>query len=325
MKILITGSLNAKPPDRTMDREDIRPIQIADNKEIFPIHYFNDWGELGVSSLAWKKDIPNKVYLTTGNDLYKIDFETQYIEEIKIPNLKDIHEIDIIDDILWISNSGKDEVIAYDIKKKQILERISLDKYRSRGQTEKTNDQSDFSEKTDTFHCNQIFKGFDNDLYILVHHITGRQYKKKFAEKLLKNQGDGGVCNLKTGKLIPLRLKGPHNVRKIKNEYWILDSGHFSINIYDKDWDLKTIIAIKGWGRGADYSMEHTLFFAAISATRKRYLKVIPKSRQTPNMIEVFSPENKAKVDEFLVPNVEQINNIYLISDLQSRLLQNFK
>ena len=84
----------------------------------------------------------------------------------------------------------------------------------------------------DKFHCNQIFQGYDDQIYALVHHANGKQLLQKVAKKILKLQGDGGIINLTTGQSFNLKLSAPHNVRKISEDYWIFSSGDSKIKLF---------------------------------------------------------------------------------------------
>jgi hypothetical protein len=320
--ILVLGSLNAKAEDRYMKRSAIRPVQVIIENKIYPVAFFDSWGEFGVSSMAWRKQPPWTLFVSTGSDLIKLDTQTGQSHKFDIPMLKDIHEITIINNTLWLANTGLDEVIAFDIPNEQVIERRSLDKYRTMIESDihkngMANSDNGKLEIVDKFHCNQIFEGFDKNLYCLVHHVSGIQKIRRFTSKVvrtIKSQGDGGVINLSADKSKLLNLMAPHHVRKVQGFYWLFDSGNNSLNIYDRDWKIMKKIPTQGFGRGADISQHMDMFYAGISETRKRYLRVIPGAKQIPNMIQVFSIKKQRPIGEILLSDIEQVNNTYLIS-----------
>jgi hypothetical protein len=150
-------------------------------------------------------------------------------------------------------------------------------------------------------------------LYALVHHVTGKQLIRRIAEKFIKSQGNGGVINLSTGRVVPLRLRAPHSVRKVRGDYWLCDSGNATVNVYSPEWELKETIRAKGWGRGADTSEALGTFYLGISATRRRYLNVVSSGRKVPNMVQVLSVADGSPVGEVEFSAIEQINNVYTI------------
>ena len=324
--LLILGSLNAKPADRKLKRSEIIPCQLLKKGDLVPVSFFNDWGDLGISSLTYNLQDPIVLYLSTGNDLYRIDLQKKTIEEISITGLRDIHEISSIENNIWISNTGHDELIVFDIHKKQVSKRINLNVYRSKIKINEEGDETftDEHKQTDKFHCNQVFPGHDGDIYGLVHHVTGKQFIRRVAHKLIKSQGNGGVINITKGYPVPLKLSGPHSLRKIGSYYWVCDSGNAQTNVYDNKWNLMSVVKNKGWGRGADFSEQRGVLFLGISATRKRYLEMLKGVAQSNmNMIEIVSIDNKNTIDSIPIPSgIEQINNIYIVSNqVADRLL----
>jgi hypothetical protein len=77
-------------------------------------------------------------------------------------------------DTLWIANTQRDEIVASDIVRELVSEHVSLSAYDSAPKVtsyavEEDDDEPklvvDELEVVDEFHCNQIFEGFDRDLY----------------------------------------------------------------------------------------------------------------------------------------------------------------
>jgi hypothetical protein len=314
--ILTTGALNAKEADRSLTRNEVKSVQIHQGSVSQEVPFFNTWGELGVSSFAFHPDKEHFVYGTIGSDFFEVDLNSKKVIYFELENLIDVHEITLIDRDIWLSNTGRDEVVCFNLDEKVVSKRFFLNQFRS----DLKRNQDKGSLKQDKFHCNQIFKGGDGDLYCLVHHTTGIQLMKKVASKLLKTQGNGGVINLTSNKVHALNLKAPHSVRIVNDEYWVFSSGHSTINIYDFSWNKKKVMETSGWGRGAAVSKDNQFFFAGISETRKRYTNIFGKT--TPNKIEIFDTKTYKSIDEVILKDIEQVNNVYLIDKIRYDLLQ---
>ena len=320
--IMVIGSLNANPADREMTRGDLRSVQlIGPDKQFLPISYFQSWGELGMSSMAVDPANRMKLYFATSSDIYLFDLESGTQNNLHIDGLNDIHEISAIGENLWITNTKHDEIVSVNIQSNTVQRRVNLADY-SCSPSESGEDPEN-AEWVDKFHVNLVFQGFDGDLYVLVHHTSGRQIINRISKKLLKRQGNGGVVNIDTNTRIPLNFKAPHSVRLVNGEYWVFDSGHFELKVFDKSWKLKESIDTKGFGRGGEYSPSSGIYYAGVSATRKRYLGLFPGGDTVPNMIQVIDTSEYKIVDTVPVPGIEQINNVYCIDqDVADRLLQ---
>ena len=176
--VLMLGSLNAHIADRTLKKSDLISAQLFENDSVTPLHYFNGWGDSGLSSMDWIPEQPNIIYITTGSDLIKLDLVKKNKEELPIDKVKDIHEIKFVGRTLWLSNTGYDEAVAYDIDKKVVIERITLSQFRANSVQLKENVVT-----VDKFHCNQIFQGYDDQIYALVHHANGKQLLQDSVKK----------------------------------------------------------------------------------------------------------------------------------------------
>jgi hypothetical protein len=228
--------------------------------------------------------------------------------------------LEIIGDALWIPNTYYDEIIVYDLKSETLVKRLKLDfKKKVEELDENEVDDEDMIRKN-KFHCNQVFESFDGEKMALVHHTNGKQMLKVVAQKLLKAHGDGGVLNLKTGETKNLELKAPHSVRKVNGLYWVFDSGCNKLNMYDKTWTLVKNVRLKGWGRGGVFSDSSQIYFCGISKKRRRYLSLNGESAGE-NMIQGVSTDGET-LFEIEVPDVDQLNNLYLIENNQVSLLK---
>lgn len=300
-EIICLGSLNAKVEDRYLNRQDIVPMQYITNKEVHGIRSMTRLGELGLSSLA---SANGKILLSTGNELYLLRGNKFIFEKIEIPNIKDIHEMTVINDQVWIANTGYDQVICFDIHSEKEIERISL----------KTNNMETNEE---VYHCNQCLSDGNGNILAVVHHVNGRQLRITLADRIsdkLKNQGNGGVVNVRTREILTNDLKGPHSARRLPDGSFIVcDSGRFRMVHYSKEWKYIRTIDTEGWARGVALGSEY--LFVGVSETRKRYLNILPQKNKVPNMILVYDIESLDFVDRILIKNVEQINNIYTVND----------
>jgi hypothetical protein len=311
------GSLNAKAADRYLDRKAVKPVTAIVEGEMLSVPLFDTWGELGMSSIAWHPENKDIFYASTGADLVKVDMKSGAHTVFPIPKLQDIHEMTVVGKTLWLANTAHDETISFDIAEEREIARISLDHYRVKINQEDAKEEENVElEIVDKFHCNQAFLGLDGEIYGLVHHVTGKQTIRKFKDKVvrkIKNHGDGGILGLTCQSSIPLNLKAPHHVRVVAGHYWIFDSGNNTINVYNPKWKLRKKIPTKGFGRGADSSCRLGFFYGGISETRKRYLPMIPRSKQIPNMVQVISIKKRKVLGEIVIPAIEQVNNVYLV------------
>jgi len=318
--VMITGSLNCNKDDRYLSRKDIHPVQLLIDNKVIPVPFFDSWGEYGASSFAWDKDKNDYIYFTTGETPYKIDLLTKQYKSMNIDRLKDVHEIEIINGKLWLSNTGNDEAIAIDISKETVSKRVSLKMLKENNEININVNTKPELNKVEKFHCNQITTGYSGELWALVHHTSGEQIIRKVANKLIKNQGNGGVIDLNTGNFIDLKLKSPHSIRKIKSNYWVFDSGNSKAHIYSPSWELIKKVDTAGFARGADIS-KNGVVCAGISETRKRYLNIIKGGKKVPNMLQFFSGLTADVIDEVEIPDIEQINNVYVIDRQMSEQL----
>ena len=321
--LLVLGSLNAHPKDRKIDRSDVRPVQaIFPEEGICPVPFFDSWGEFGASSFAWHPEQPETVYFVTdsginrANELLEINLRERRVKELRAPGLLDVHEMTMIGDTLWISNTALDEVVAFDLPSKRVSRRVGLS---VRGTTPKitthiTEPRGGSPEVVDRFHCNQVFEGFDGDLYGLVHYAVGKQLVRRATQKVVKRRGNGGIINLTTGKVTPLGLKQPHSVRKVRGQYWVLNSGRSEIHVYDTGWVLQNTFASRGWCRGAATSDTLGMFYAGISEIRKRYLDLVPVDQWSPNMLQPIFVDTGNPAGEILLSDLEQVNEVYVVS-----------
>lgn len=151
--LLILGSQNSKEADQELTRDQIYPVQILDrNGVIKPVKFFQDWGEVGVSSIAWHPNIENYLFVSINTEIRKVNVNTGHYTSMNIPKIADLHDINFLEDTLWISNTEFDEAIEYDVRSDKVVQRISLSEYRTDAEVEQS------EEIKDQFHCNQILE-----------------------------------------------------------------------------------------------------------------------------------------------------------------------
>ena len=255
--IIVLGSINANKDDRFMPKEELQTFQILFNENSLSIGFFKQFTDVGISSLDFFNE--EIMYFATPEEVFELDIKSKNLQKCNIDcNLKDIHEMKIIENKLWISNTGHNQAISYDLitNKTETFDLINLINKKT---------------TTDTFHCNQVFRGYDNDLYVLVHHLKGKQLIHRIASKLIKKHGDGGVINITNEKFYNLSLNAPHSVRKLNDEYWVCDSKNNRLCVYDSSWNFITYIDHTGWGRGAFFNGKDLFYVGVFSASRKRY------------------------------------------------------
>ncbi len=316
--LLILGSQNSKEADQELSRDQIFPVQILHiDGSISPINFFQSWGEVGVSSIAWHHSMKEHLFVSINDEIRKLDINSGNYSVLSISDVADIHDINFLGDTLWISNTEYDEAIEYNVHLDKVVQRISLSEYRTEAKNE-----TDEKVK-DQFHCNQVFRDYNGDLCVLIHNITGWQYFRIVLEMLIRRQGEGGVINLDKKKVVQLKLQSPHSVRKINNEYWIQDSSDQTTKIYDRDWKLTGSINTGGFGRGVDFSEDVGVAYIGISATRKRYLRVIPAGGKHDNRVMVVDIKTHKELDVISIPNIEQVDNVYVLDEKMKTLFEN--
>ncbi len=158
------------------------------------------------------------------------------------------------------------------------------------------------------------------NLLALTHHVDGRQVRRRNSFfQWIKGQGNGGVIDFNNKISQELQLSSPHSVRLINGKYYICDSAILCVKIFDKNWRYEKSISTNGYPRGMDYCPQKSLLFVGNSTIRKRYRHLL--KRNTFNNVEIFNLDNHQSISQVKIDGLEQINNVYLMDEYQSRLL----
>jgi hypothetical protein len=321
--LVVVGALATKAADRKLERHEINPVQVFTCDGFEPVRVL-DRGEFGLSSLVIRPDA-GLVYGSSGNDLFRLDLDHGTVTDLGL-DLEDSHEITEIEGSLWIANTGRDEAVAFYLESETVVRRVPVRSERGRVPVS-ASPAPGAGESVHKFHANQITRALDGKLYVLVHHVDGKQIVKYVAQRLVKMQGNGGVIELETGRPVALSLSGPHSIEIVgPDEQWICDSRAGMLRVYDREWREHAQIPCAGWGRGVSVSRrqgQSARVYVGISSIRKRYLQVIPTSQHSPNMVQAFDVAGRKLIGETLVPHLETINNVYTVSrETAERLLR---
>jgi hypothetical protein len=317
--IIVVAGLATKVADRSLERHQVRPVQVVTADGVEPVRAL-DYGAIGMSSLVIRPD-DGVAFASSGDDFFRIDLATGARIDLDVPDLKDSHEITQIDGMLWIANTGRDEAVAFDPATERVTQRVPVHSINAKGASGAPLPPG-AGETVDKYHGNQVVRCLDDKLYVLVHHVDGKQIVKYVAQRLVKMQGNGGVIELATGRPVALSLSGPHSVETVgPDEQWICDSRAGVLRVFDRDWLEHAKIPCAGWGRGMSVSPRTGRVYVGISAIRQRYLQVIPTSQHSQNMIQAFDVAGRKLIGETVIPHVESINNVYLVSRDTAELL----
>lgn len=341
MSIVVTGSLAAKVADRTHARDEIRPVQVVDSDGLHRIARLDHLGEHGVGALLLD-EVAGRALLSDGARLWRLDLGSGDLSRLPVAGLEDVHEIERSSSGYLVANTGKDEIVRLDHQYLEV-ERVDLGLLRTGvapdggisevGADDSTEVGSDLARPgvgggdrvrgqghlplgaVDRFHANQAIENADGRVWVLVHHVAGYQLMRKVATKVLKVQGDGGLVSLRDGRRLELKLTAPHSLTRVGDRWWVFDSGRSEVRIYTDDFVLDLTVQTSGWGRGCAVDEESGRVYAGMSPIRRRYLGVVPgRHVDTSCEVEVFDLSDASKLGSIVVPDMEQINNVYLVS-----------
>ena len=313
--MIVVGALAAAPQDRAIDRAAVVPVQVVTAAGMQPVPFFRDIGELGVSAFAFRHPddgpaLPSLCF-STGDDLHEIDLSRGVVNVQSVEGLRDVHEMTWDREVLCIASTGSDEIVRYDPAAGRVIDRESLDRFRRRSGGYRAGGAAMAS---DRFHANQAFTGLDGQRWVLVHHVNGWQLLERVAERTVKVHGNGGVLNLASSVAVPLGLFAPHSVRLVDDQYCVFDSGRSLGHTYDHDWNRIATFPTLGWGRGAALDLTGQLLFAGMSPIRRRYRLRAPERSVPTCTLERFSVTDWSPSGACEIPDMEQINNVYVVA-----------
>jgi hypothetical protein len=308
--LVVTGSLSAKVADRRLDRAQIHPVHVVDRGGVHHAPAFDDIGAQGVGALVLAGD-GTAALVAEGERLLRVDLTTGARSVLAIRELEDLHEIEPADDDLLVANTARDQVVVLDEGWHEIA-RVDLGAFRSQGTS--VGEDDDAMAPALRFHANQACIGPGGRRWVLVHHIEGYQLLRKVATKVLKVQGDGGLLALDGTDRRALRLTAPHSLTRVGDSWWIFDSGVGEVRCYDDGLSLQWKAPTAGWGRGAAVDEAAGVVWAGMSPVRRRYLGVVPGPHATASCaVEALSVQDGRSLGTIEIPDIEQINNVYLV------------
>jgi len=308
--LIVCGGPNWKIQDRFLDPETIRPVQIVSRDGVMPCAFFDRHRDIGVTAVKFD---PTGEWLTysTATHVTRVSLHTGEAETFDVPDLEDVHELTVEGDVMFVANTGKDEVVELDAGNGAVRARHSLATLRS------PRARQIRSARVDTFHANQAFYGHDGHLMVLAHHAQGFRVLVH-AQRQLVRHGSGGVLDLTAGVVHDLRLFAPHNVRRHAKGWLINNSGRSEVMLLSRDWEVIGHLDLVGWGTGAAISDAGDVLFAGIRATRRRYAKVGDHSETG---VEI-APLDGGRRAFLPLPLLEPVNGVELCAtDVAKRVI----
>ena len=119
--LLILGALNTKKDDSNLACKNPHLVQFIYKNEIYSIRQFSNWHDRSVSSMCWSAESPYLLYVNSMNELYEFNLKSGKLSNLNVSDLDDIHEIKYVNDVIWIANTGKDNIISYNPKQNKII------------------------------------------------------------------------------------------------------------------------------------------------------------------------------------------------------------
>jgi hypothetical protein len=278
--LMVLGSLSNDEHDRLDSEDSLRPVQVLRSGQFDPL------------DVDWPSDLGASTGVPFNGGVALASQSTIHMRDAILTGLHDVHELSVDRDSLWIPNTGSNELLSVSIS----------------GDVERHYLGSGYH------HCNQVFRCAAGARWGLVHHIHGRQLLRRVAGRILKSQGDGGLLSLDHEDNIELRLAAPHSARVINGENWILDSGRAVVRRYSADWTELGQIALGGWGRGAQVTLDEAFMYVGLSPLRRRYQSVSQVSAIRKPEVHVIDVERQEVVERLPVDGIDQINGLLFAS-----------
>lgn len=282
--LVVTGGSAKHPEDRRVDPQRMRAVQALGSNGFDAVAGFSPGAAEGVSNLAV---VGSDIWWSTGADLRIGPTGAP----VHVASLDDVHELTVTGACVLLANTGREEVVEVDTERLEVTRRYRI--------------------AEGILHMNQVFDGLDGRRYALVHHVTGRQFRRRVAGRLLKVQGDGGVIDLERGTPIPLRLTAPHSARLVEGEVWIADSGRARVVRYDEDWKPVGSFPTTGWGRGA--GVVDGTYWLGLSPLRPRYRGFVDGIAITRPEVHAIDIRTLAPVERFVMDGIDKINGLHVV------------
>ena len=317
--VLVVGSQAFNEADRSLDRADIRSLQILRAGASVSRGWFDGLGARGLRDFLPLHDGIHAL-LTTANDLVLHNLATNAQATWAVHDLADIHTLTAVDQSVLVASTATDQIVEIGLDG-VVRKRFDLSPLRhGRAQPiahdrvlggavggTRVDDPEQFHAQ-DHFHANEAFIGHDGHRHAVVHHTSGYRPILHATNRLV-GHGSGGVVDLDDMRAYELELVAPHSARCIPGGYAVVDSGRQRLVLTDPEWKPTGEVALPGWGRGFGIDVGGTRWFVGISATRRRYLR----ARQTsyPNAVAVV--RDRRTVAARTITGVEQIWSVHVV------------
>jgi hypothetical protein len=319
--VIVVGSQAFNEADRTMDRADVRSLQVLTAGASISGGRFD---HIGVRGLRDFLPIHDGVHAlaTTANDLVLHNLVDDAQATWPVEGLADIHALTPVEEGVLVASTATDVVweIGLDGNPRGSIDLAPLRHRQARPIAHDRALGGVFGgapvEATDHFHANEAFIGHDGHRYAVVHHVAGFRPMINATNRLV-GHGAGGVIDLDDMRAYDLELVGPHSARLTPDGYVILDSGRNRALFTDRNWVRRGELELAGWGRGFAQSADGSRWFIGISATRRRYLRA--GQTATPNAVTVVADGRVVATRP--VDAVEQIWSVHLVTDSFARNL----
>ncbi len=319
--VLVVGSQAFNDTDRSMERSEVRALQILTATTTISGGRFDRIGVRGLRDFLPLHDGVHAL-VTSANELVLHNLITDEQATWPIRGLADIHALTAYSSGVLVASTATDAVwdIGFDGAVRSVVDLAPLRHRQARPIDHDRVLGGVFGAApvtaTDHFHANEAFLGLDNHRYAVVHHVAGFR-PIIHAKSRLVGHGSGGVVNLDTMRAYDLQLVAPHSARVIDGGHAIIDSGRNRILLTDENWQSRGSVSLPGWGRGFAVSDDQSRWFVGISATRRRYLQA--GQTATPNALTAVV--NGEVVANREVVNLEQIWSVHVVSASFARLL----
>lgn len=183
-----------------------------------------------------------KLYLSECNGIRIVDNQFNTLKRYHNKDLLyDVHDLNIIQDKIYVANTGCDRVEIFDLDLNH-LETIDLHNL-SKLCNIKTKSKDKESALYDSFHINFI-EEHKGDIYLTFSFIYEKYGNFKINMKfpffqISPKQSPGAIYNLSKRTFFAKNLKGVHDGVWVKNSVWVTHTHNMSIDVFKEDGNLK--------------------------------------------------------------------------------------